>query len=50
MLHRQAHSQQLFSHAIQRVKQAKAPSDEVALEVRAHRTFSIALNGSPARP
>ncbi|KAF3048092.1 hypothetical protein E8E12_010224 [Didymella heteroderae] len=32
MLHRQAHSQQLFSRAIQRVKQANAPSDEVALE------------------
>ena len=50
MLHRQAHSQELFSNAIQRVKQAKAPSDEVALEVRADGTLSIAPNGSPARP
>ncbi|KAJ4311028.1 hypothetical protein N0V94_008154 [Neodidymelliopsis sp. IMI 364377] len=32
MLHQQAHSQQLFRRAIQRVKQAKPPSDEVALE------------------
>ncbi|KAF9698630.1 hypothetical protein EKO04_003386 [Ascochyta lentis] len=32
MLHLQAHSQQLFRCAIQRVKQAKPPSDEIALE------------------
>lgn len=34
MLHQQAHSQQLFRRAILRVKQAKSPSDEIALEVR----------------
>jgi len=34
MLHQQAHSQQLFRQAIVRVKQAKAPADEIALEVR----------------
>ena len=34
MLHRQAHSQQLFRRAIQTAKLAKPPSDEVALEVR----------------
>ena len=33
MLHTQVHSQQLFSRAILRVKQATAPSDEIALEV-----------------
>lgn len=32
MLHQQAHSQQLFRRAILRVKQAKSPSDEIALE------------------
>ncbi|KAE8853413.1 hypothetical protein PTNB73_02263 [Pyrenophora teres f. teres] len=32
MLHQQAHSQQLFRQAIVRVKQAKAPADEIALE------------------
>ncbi|CAG5155381.1 uncharacterized protein ALTATR162_LOCUS3633 [Alternaria atra] len=32
MLHQQAHSQQLFRQAIDRVKQAKAPADEIALE------------------
>ncbi|CAN9432582.1 unnamed protein product [Alternaria sp. RS040] len=32
MLHQQARSQQLFRHAILRVKQAKAPADEIALE------------------
>ncbi|KAH6618993.1 hypothetical protein C7974DRAFT_40293 [Boeremia exigua] len=32
MLHRQAHSQQLFRRAIQTAKLAKPPSDEVALE------------------
>ncbi|KAJ4985380.1 hypothetical protein SVAN01_09135 [Stagonosporopsis vannaccii] len=32
MLHRQAHSQQLFRRAIHTAKQAKPPSDEVALE------------------
>lgn len=37
MLHRQAHSQQLFSRAIHTAKQAKPPSDEVALEVRTRR-------------
>jgi hypothetical protein len=34
MLHQQAHSQQLFGRAISRVKQAKAPADDIALEVR----------------
>lgn len=34
MLHQQARSQQLFGRAIQRIKQAKAPADEIALEVR----------------
>jgi hypothetical protein len=34
MLHMQSHSQQLVRRAIQRIKQAKPPSDEVALEVR----------------
>lgn len=33
LLHFQAHSQQLFLRAIARVKEAKAPADEVALEV-----------------
>lgn len=37
MLHRQAHSQQLFARAIQRVQHAAPPSDEVALEVRRRR-------------
>lgn len=37
MLHRQAHSQQLFRRAIQTVKQARPPSDEIALEVRTRR-------------
>ncbi|CAN9162422.1 unnamed protein product [Alternaria alternata] len=32
MLHQQARSQQLFRHALLRVKQAKAPADEIALE------------------
>ncbi|KAI8934557.1 hypothetical protein NX059_008256 [Plenodomus lindquistii] len=32
MLHQQAHSQQLFGQATLRVKQARAPSDEIALE------------------
>ncbi|KAF2635013.1 DUF1741-domain-containing protein [Massarina eburnea CBS 473.64] len=32
MLHRQAHSQELFRQAIARIKQASAPSDEIALE------------------
>ncbi|KAH6869930.1 hypothetical protein BKA58DRAFT_167686 [Alternaria rosae] len=32
MLHQQAHSQQLFRQAILRVKQARAPADEIALE------------------
>ncbi|KAL5113444.1 hypothetical protein ACEQ8H_008688 [Pleosporales sp. CAS-2024a] len=32
MLHLQSHSQQLVRRAIQRVKQARAPADEVALE------------------
>jgi hypothetical protein len=49
MLHRQAHSQQLFGCAIHRVKQANTPSDEIALEVRPHRKLSDAPNGSPAR-
>lgn len=39
MLHRQAHSQQLFRRAIHTAKQAKSPSDEVALEVRTRRTL-----------
>lgn len=39
MLHRQAHSQQLFRRAIHTVKQAKPPADEVALEVRTRRTL-----------
>lgn len=34
MLHQQAHSQQLFRQAILRIKQAKAPADDIALEVR----------------
>lgn len=34
MLHEQAHSQQLFRQAIVRIKQAKAPADDIALEVR----------------
>jgi hypothetical protein len=34
MLHMQSHSQQLVRRAIQRMKQARPPSDEVALEVR----------------
>jgi hypothetical protein len=34
MLHLQSHSQQLIRRAIQRVKQGKPPTDEVALEVR----------------
>jgi hypothetical protein len=34
MLHLQSHSQQLVRCAIQRVKQGRAPADEVALEVR----------------
>lgn len=50
MLHRQAHSQQLFSRAIHRVKQANAPSDEIALEVRNCRMLSIIPRGSPTRP
>lgn len=32
MLHQQAHSQQMFRQATLRVKQARAPSDEIALE------------------
>ncbi|KAH9875103.1 hypothetical protein J1614_004591 [Plenodomus biglobosus] len=32
MLHQQAHSQQLFRQATLRVKQARTPSDEIALE------------------
>ncbi|KAG9185538.1 hypothetical protein G6011_06869 [Alternaria panax] len=32
MLHQQAHSQQLFRQAILRVKTAKAPADDIALE------------------
>lgn len=36
MLQSQAHSQQLFLRAILRVKQATAPSDEVALDVRSY--------------
>jgi hypothetical protein len=33
MLHLQPHSQELFRRAITRIKQAAAPSDEIALEV-----------------
>ncbi|KAL6703315.1 hypothetical protein ACN47E_010022 [Coniothyrium glycines] len=32
LLHRQAHSQQLFHHAVRRVRDAMPPSDETALE------------------
>ncbi|KAF2258639.1 DUF1741-domain-containing protein [Lojkania enalia] len=41
ILHSQAHTQQLFGHAIQRVRQARAPADEVALE-----TLTIFLDGA----
>ena len=52
MLHQQAHSQQLFRQAIDRVKQAKAPADEIALEVPicpppTHTSISMRL---PLRP
>jgi hypothetical protein len=52
MLHQQAHSQQLFRQAIDRVKQAKAPADETALEVPicpppTHKSISMRL---PLRP
>lgn len=41
MLHRQAHSQQLFTRAIQTVQHAAPPTDEVALEVRAERLHTL---------
>ncbi|KAF2689655.1 DUF1741-domain-containing protein [Lentithecium fluviatile CBS 122367] len=41
ILHRQAHSQQLFLRAISRAKQATAPSDEIALE-----TLTVFLDGA----
>jgi hypothetical protein len=47
MLHQQAHSQQLFRQAILRVKQAKAPADEIALEVR-HRHIDHHLHSLTA--
>jgi hypothetical protein len=47
MLHRQAHSQQLFLRAIARVKLAKAPADDIALEVGSPRP-TAAVAGSPA--
>jgi hypothetical protein len=34
MLHQQARSQQLLARAVVRIKQAKPPADEIALEVR----------------
>lgn len=49
MLHQQAHSQQLLRRAIIRVKQARSPADEIALEVRCRgsvRSFA----GLPLRP
>jgi hypothetical protein len=49
LLHTQAHSQQLFLRAIVRVKQATAPSDEVALEVRSPPIPSL-FAGLQARP
>jgi hypothetical protein len=49
MLHLQSHSQQLVRRAIYRVKQAKAPSDEVALEVRCRPDDEI-IPGLRARP
>lgn len=47
MLHQQAHSQQLFRQAIARIKQAKAPSDEMALEVRCHGRFDCGIGLLP---
>lgn len=47
MLHQQARSQQLFRHAILRVKQAKAPADEIALEVPCR---SLPLTSTPNSP
>jgi hypothetical protein len=49
MLHLQAHSQQLVRQAIKRVRQARTPSDEVALEVR-RRNFAHNFAGLRARP
>jgi hypothetical protein len=34
MLHQQARSQQLLARAVVRIKQARPPADEIALEVR----------------
>jgi len=47
MLHRQAHSQQLFVRAIARVKLANAPADDMALEVGSPLP-TPAVAGSPA--
>ncbi|KNG50029.1 hypothetical protein TW65_02947 [Stemphylium lycopersici] len=44
MLHQQARSQQLFGRAIQRIKQAKAPADEIALE-----TLTVFLDAALAK-
>lgn len=56
MLHQQAHSQQLFSQAMLRIKQAKAPADDIALEVRlrhahsqATRAYRLDLDSLPRR-
>ncbi|ENI05489.1 hypothetical protein COCC4DRAFT_81118 [Bipolaris maydis ATCC 48331] len=44
MLHQQAHSQQLFSQAMLRIKQAKAPADDIALE-----TLTVFLDAALAK-
>lgn len=49
MLNQQAHSQQLFQRAIQRVKQADQPSDEIALEVRRRQNMK-SFASLPLRP
>jgi hypothetical protein len=47
MLHLQSHSQQLVRSAINRVKQGKQPSDEIALEVRCRQYMTLSQAYGP---
>lgn len=50
MLHRQVHSQQLFLRAIARVQLAKAPADDIALEVGSPPPAPTVAGSPAARP